>query len=68
MKQDPKLVAAKQSNESEVKYIAAKYKIPVGIVRKTMKEVSGTGKPCRSRVMIYAGLRALGYIIPQKKK
>ena len=60
-KQDPKLVAAKDNNESEIHYIAKTYKIPVGVVRKARKQ-KGT-----SRRAIYAALRLLGYVIITKK-
>lgn len=63
MKQDPKLVATAQHHESEVKYISKAFKIPITVVRKVMKDTGNNGKPSRSRTTIYAGLRALGYVI-----
>lgn len=62
-KQDPKLVAAKDDDESEVKYIAARYKIPISKVRQAMKAVGKNGKPSRSRRVIYIKLREMGYTI-----
>jgi hypothetical protein len=62
--QDAKLVAAKQNHESEVKYIAKTYKIPIAVVRKTMKDkAKKKGGYCRSRKVIYAALREQGYEI-----
>lgn len=63
MKMDKKLVAAKQSHEGEVIYIAKRFGIPLPIVRKVMREKGKNGKPSRSRKVIYAGLRELGYEI-----
>ena len=62
-KQDPKLVAAKDDQGSEVKYIAKHYKIPIKDVRKAMLAIGKGGKPCRSRRRIYQELRAMGYEI-----
>lgn len=62
-KMDSKLVAAKQSKEGEVVYIAKHYKIPITVVRRVMILTGNNGKPARSRTVIYAGLRALGYVI-----
>lgn len=62
-KMDSYEVAAKQSHESEVKYIAHRYHIPIKEVRKAMLAVGKNGKPCRSRWKIYAELRAMGYEI-----
>ena len=56
-KMDKKLVAAKQSHESEVKYIAKTYHIPIHVVRKVCKEQG------RSRKKVYAALRLIGYVI-----
>lgn len=60
---DQKLVAAKEDQEREVRYIAKAYKIPIGVVRKVMYAKGKNGKPARSRKVIYAGLRELGYTI-----
>lgn len=59
MKMDPKLAASKQ--RQEIKYIAKRFKCPIGIVRQTMLEQGKNGKPARSRRVIYAALRAKGY-------
>lgn len=59
MKQDPKLVAAKQ--KAEINYIASRFKIPVKVVRAAAKEAG------RSRAKVYAYLRKLGYHIPTRK-
>ena len=66
MKQDPKLVAAKEHHESEVKYIAKHYHIPIAVVRSAMLSVGKKGKPSRSRKMIYAALRLMNYVIETK--
>jgi len=66
-KQDPKLVAAKESHESEVKYISKTYKIPIKVVRQTMKDCGKNGNPARSRKVIYAALRLKGFVITTKK-
>lgn len=68
MKQDPKLVASKENHESEVKYIAKTFKIPIAVVRKAMKDTGVNGQPCRSRAHIYGWLRALGWEIKTRKK
>jgi len=64
---DAALVAYKTDNESEVSYIAKTYKIPIRYVRIAMVTVGKNGKPSRSRKMIYAELRRMGYIIPTKR-
>ncbi len=68
MKQDPKLVAAKEDNEREVKHICSRFKIPIAAVRKVMMDTGKDGRPCRSRKIIYAALRKEGYVINVKKK
>lgn len=73
MPTDRDLVAAKQSFEGEVKYIAKRYCIPIKVVRETMKEIGKNGKPGRSRAKIYTTLRLKGFVIdtrnpPNKKK
>lgn len=72
MPTDKDLVAAKQSFEGEVKYIAHRYKIPIAMVRAVMIEEGKLGKPSRSRGKIYAALRLKGFPIdtknPPKKK
>jgi hypothetical protein len=65
-KMDALLVAAKESHESEVKYIAKKYHVPIGKVREAMKLAGKNGKPSRSRAKIYAQLRLMGYPIKTK--
>lgn len=62
-KMDPKLVA-----QVEAAYIARTYKIPIAVVRSTMKEIGKNGKPCRSRKLIYAALRLKHYVIEPKRK
>lgn len=64
MKQDRKLVSAKEKYEAA--YIAKKWKIPVADVRKVMKEKGKKGKMARSRKVIYQGLREMGYTINTK--
>ena len=59
IKQDPKLVAAKQ--KYEISYISKRFKIPAKVVRAVAKEIG------RSRVKVYARLRELGYSIQTKK-
>ncbi len=54
---EPKLVASKDKNESEIKYIASRYKVKIKDVRAARKEVG------RSRVKVYAKLRQMGYNI-----
>jgi len=58
IKQDPKLVAAKQ--KYEISYISKRFKIPVKIVRAVAKEIG------RSRVKVYARLRELGFTLGKK--
>ncbi|MES2428264.1 MAG: hypothetical protein V4560_14890 [Bacteroidota bacterium] len=67
-KMDGKLIAAKQNDESEVKYVARKYRIPIKIVRATMLEIKGNGKAARSRDAIYEALKLKGYDTPVKDK
>lgn len=62
-KMDKKLVAAKQSFESEVKYIASHYKIPIKKVREAMWNAGKGGKPARSREEVYAKLKEMGLMI-----
>lgn len=50
MKQDPKLVS---QEKYEVKYIAAKFKVPASLVRKVQKEVG------RSRRKVYKRIREI---------
>lgn len=64
---DAALVATVQNNQSEVTYIAKRFKIPIATVRLAMKTVGKNGKPSRSRKMIYAELRKMGYVIPTKR-
>jgi len=66
-KMDPKLVASKDKNESEVKYISKAFKIPVGVVRSAMKLAGKNGTPTRSRKVIYKYLRGLNFVIKTKK-
>lgn len=61
--QDRDRVAAKEHEESEVKYIAKTYKIPMKVVRATMAEIGKNGKPAVMRDDIYAALRLKGYEI-----
>lgn len=70
MKMDAKLVAAKEKHESEVKYIASKFKCPIGVIRTTMLEQGRDGKPARSRRVIYAALKAKGFerVLTKKQK
>ncbi len=56
-KMDQKLVSEKDKNESEIKYIAKRYKVKVKDVRAARKKVG------RSRVKVYAELRLMGYEI-----
>lgn len=68
---DRKLVAAKQSDEEEIKYIAKTYRVPIKNVRAVMKEQGKNGKLCRSRAKIYNALRQIGYemiAVKSKKK
>ena len=60
-KMDGFLVAQKENNESELKYIASKFKVPIKVVRKVCKEQG------RSRAKVYAALRLLGYVIKTRK-
>jgi hypothetical protein len=57
MKMDKKLVS-EQKHEAE--YIAKKYKIPISVIRKAMKEGG------QSRRKIYKILREWGYTIKTK--
>ena len=57
MKMDQKLVS---EQTHEAKYIAAKYKIPIAVVREAMKAVG------QSRRKIYDHLRNKGYVIGRK--
>jgi len=66
-KMEPKLVSTVENHESEVKNIAKTYKIPIKEVRVAMKAVGKNGKPGRSRKMIYAKLREMGFPIKTKK-
>jgi hypothetical protein len=59
MKQDPKLVAAKQRHE--MKYIAERFGIPVKTVKDAVKSVG------RSRRKVYACLKLWGYALIRVK-
>ncbi len=61
-KMEPKLVSSKENHESEVKYIARRYKIPIKNVREAMLVVGKNYKPGRSREAIYDKLKEMGYI------
>jgi len=66
---DAKLVAAKQSHESEVKYVCKLFKAPIFTVRAIMYVLGKNGKPCRSRAKIYQELIDKGFKkVPLKKK
>lgn len=65
--QDRDRVAAKENEESEVKYIAKTYHIPMKVVRATMLEIGKNGKPAVMRDDIYAALRLKGYVIDVKE-
>ncbi|WP_147202819.1 hypothetical protein [Segetibacter aerophilus] len=66
---DPKLVASKGNNESEVKELAKLYKVPIKELRAIMVEVGENGKPERSREEITDALKAKGYAPhPRKRK
>lgn len=60
-KMDSVLVAQKENHESEIKYIASTYKVPIKVVRKVCKEQG------RSRKKVYAALRLLGYVIKTRR-
>ena len=57
MKQDPKLVAAKQ--KFEVAYVAKKFKVTQKKVREVMAILGNNGKMCRSRVKIEKYLKTM---------
>ena len=60
-KMDPKLVAEKQQHE--VAYISKKFKITSKNLKAIMLQIGKNGKPCRSRKVIYAKLRSLGFTV-----
>jgi len=64
---DPKLIASKENDESEIKYVAKAFKIPIAAVRLATKICGKNGIPCRSRKVIYNYLRGLGWVIKTKK-
>lgn len=61
-KMERKLVASKEKTQSEINYIASKYKIPRMTLRGVIKLVG------ISRRKIYEELRQMGYNIPSRKK
>ncbi len=65
MKQDRKLVAYNQAHE--IKYISSKFDVPKDVVKKAMIDCGKNSKPSRSRKVIYAALRQIGYEIITKK-
>lgn len=65
---DPKLVASSPKQKYEIKSIGHKYKIPLDVIRGVIKKLKEEGKGFRSRKIIYARLRELGYTIETKKK
>ena len=66
-KMDDKLVAERQSDGKEIRYISSKYDIPFEVVLKVMTDEGKNGKLARSRAIIYTALRKLGYTIKTKR-